>query len=94
MFEIERAEEGRIMLRGRLDAAQSEKARAVLNTVLASCTLDFGALDYISSAGLGVLLGAQRRLSASGQGLVLQNMNQHVRELFRIAGFDQVFEIR
>lgn len=94
MFSIERADDGRIVLRGRLDAAQADKARAVLENVRESCAVDFGELEYISSAGLGVLLGAQRRLSASGQALVLEKMNRHVRELFRIAGFDQVFQIR
>jgi anti-sigma B factor antagonist len=94
MFSIERADDGRIVLQGRLDAAQADKAREVLDTVHESCALDFQELDYISSAGLGVLLGAQRRLSVTGQKLVLENMNRHVRELFRIAGFDQVFQIR
>ena len=40
-----------------------------------------------------VLLGAEKRLRASGEGLKLINLNQHIREIFRIAGFDRVFDV-
>ncbi len=93
MFEIKDGGEGRVSLSGRFDASQTEKARNVLNRVNGSMVIDFGQLDYISSAGLGVLLGAQKRLGETGNGLKLVNMNQHIREIFRIAGFDRIFEI-
>jgi len=92
MFEI-RDSAGRIQLIGRFDASHAEQAREFFNAVAGSAEVDFGALEYISSAGLGVLLGAQKRLAESGNRLKLKNMNQHLRELFRIAGFDHVFEI-
>ena len=82
-----------ILLLGRFDASQTEKAREVFNQVSDSAVVDFSQLDYISSAGLGVLLGAQKRLAVSGQRLKLTNMNHHIREIFRIAGFDHIFEI-
>jgi anti-sigma B factor antagonist len=94
MFEIKPSDDGRILLFGRLDASQAEKARAVLLTLTESCTLDFGALEYISSAGLGVLLETQKRLSESGHGLTLASPTEHIRDLFRIAGLDTVFEIK
>ncbi len=93
MFEIKDGGEGRVSLSGRFDASQTEKARNVLNRVNGSMVIDFGQLDYISSAGLGVLLGAQKRLGETGNSLKLVNMNQHIREIFRIAGFDRIFEI-
>ncbi|MFQ5512258.1 MAG: STAS domain-containing protein [Candidatus Krumholzibacteriia bacterium] len=93
MFEIKDIGDGTISLSGRFDAAQTEKARAVLNQANGSLVIDFGELDYISSAGLGVLLGAQKRLGESGGRLRLVNMNQHIREIFHIAGFDRIFEI-
>jgi anti-sigma B factor antagonist len=65
----------------------------VFNTIEASCRVDFGELDYISSAGLGVLLKAQKRLSESGQSLTLANMNNHIKDVFVYAGFDAVFTI-
>ena len=93
MFDIKESDNGAIHLFGRFDASQTERAREVLDEVAESRVIDFQGLDYISSAGLGVLLGTQKRLNDSGAGLKLINLNQHIREVFRIAGFDQVFEI-
>ncbi len=53
----------------------------------------WAALEYISSAGLGVLLKTQKRAMATGQGLRLVNANQHIRDIFKYAGFDRIFEI-
>lgn len=93
MFEVARGEDGRVRLVGRLDASKVEEARAALDSIDTSVTVDFGELDYISSAGLGVLLSVQKRLSRSGHELRLVNMNPHIGEIFRIAGFDKVFRI-
>ena len=93
MFVIDRSADGTIVMTGRFDASQVATAREVLDVVSTSATVDFGRLDYISSAGLGLLLGTQKRLSQSGNSLRLLNMNDHIRELFRIAGFDRIFEI-
>jgi anti-sigma B factor antagonist len=93
MFDINRGEDGNISLSGRLDASQADKMRNVLDTVTESCILDFRDLDYISSAGLGALLGTQKRLSDSGQSLKLVNLNKHITDIFRVAGFDLVFDI-
>ncbi|NIO02265.1 MAG: anti-sigma factor antagonist [Candidatus Latescibacteria bacterium] len=93
MFSIKRAKDGHILLVGRLDAAQVDRARNYFRSVTESCTLDFTDLDYISSAGLGFLLGTQKRLSESGHKLKLVNMNKYIRDIFRIAGFDNIFDI-
>jgi len=93
MFDIWRAENGHILFSGRLDASQAEKVRNILETITESCTLDFKELDYISSAGLGVLLGTQKRLSETGYNLKLINLNKHIRDIFIVAGFDFVFDI-
>ena len=94
MFEIRRGENGEVVLSGRLDASQVDRVREVLKDQTTSCEVSFEKLEYISSAGMGVLLGIQKRLSASGQGLILTNMNRHIRELFTIAGFHHVFTIK
>jgi anti-sigma B factor antagonist len=93
MFVIERSDNGFIRLSGRLDASQADKARGFLDTMRESCTLDFSELDYISSAGLGVLLGAQKRLNESGHKLRLIKLNKHIKDIFLYAGFDHIFEI-
>jgi anti-anti-sigma factor len=93
MFEITRDDDGRIRLNGRFDAAQINTAKDVFSLVDDSCVVDFGGLNYISSAGLGLLFATQKRLKDSGQALTLTNLNPHIREVFRIAGFDTIFEI-
>lgn len=93
MFEIVVSDNGNVELLGRFDATQVERARDVLGGVTKSTTVDCKNLDYISSAGLGVLLAVQKRLGESGEKLQLANLNSHIREIFRIAGFDQIFEI-
>ncbi len=93
MFDIQRGPGGEYLFSGRLDAAQVDRVRDELKTLDGSCVVDFSTLDYISSAGMGVLLGIQKRLSDTGHSLKLVNMNRHIREIFRIAGFDRVFLI-
>jgi anti-sigma B factor antagonist len=93
MFDVAVGDHGEVRLIGRLDASQVEVVRAALDNVETSCTVDFTDLEYISSAGLGILLSAQKRLSRLGHALRLTNLNQHISEIFRIAGFDRVFQI-
>ena len=93
MFDIRWGNNGEVHFSGRFDAAHVERVRGELQSVTKSCTVDFTELDYISSAGMGVLLGVQKRLSDSGHSLKLVNLNRHIREIFRIAGFDNVFSI-
>ena len=56
--------------------------------------VDFSKLEYISSAGLGILIGTQKRLNDSGHELVLTKMTPHIRDVLRYAGFDMVFKIK
>jgi anti-anti-sigma factor len=93
MFDIREGENKELILSGRFDAAQSEKARSVFLSLSEGRTVDFAQLDYISSAGLGILLAAQKRLSERGQSLRLVNVNSHIRDVFHFSGFDQIFDI-
>jgi len=81
MFEIDYAENGEIVCSGRLDAAQSAKAEALLGRLDTSQTLDFERLEYISSAGLAILLKTQKRLSESGAALRIINVNKHIYDI-------------
>ena len=93
MFEIKYGTDETILLEGRLDAAQAARARAFLDDVTGSRVVDFGRLEYISSAGLGVILRTQKRLKAAGDELTLVRLNNHIHDVFRYAGLDQVFRI-
>ena len=94
MFSSEQLENGEIRFIGRLDASQTEKAERILKGIVETKILDFKDLDYISSAGLGILLASQKRLKASGNGLILSNLNKHIKDVFMFTGFDKLFEIR
>jgi anti-sigma B factor antagonist len=93
MFEIEISDDGIVMVEGRLDAAQAVKAQTFLDNVEGQCVLDLGKLEYVSSAGLGVLLKTHKRLMGSGSGIKLINVNHHIHDIFRYSGFDKLFEI-
>ena len=93
MLEIEYRQDGAVVIAGRLDAAQSPAAQAFLDKVQGTVTLDCSGLDYISSAGLGVLLKTQKRLLAAGGKLRLVGLKPHLRDIFTYSGFDQLFEI-
>jgi anti-anti-sigma factor len=93
MLTIGAGGDGIVVLSGRLDAAQAAAAQASLDKVSGVVTLDLSGLDYISSAGLGVLLKTQKRLAASAGRLRLAGVNPHVRDILVYSGFDQLFEI-
>ena len=93
MFSVTRDPSGTIKLSGRLDASSAPEAAKEFAKISGSATLDFSELAYISSAGLGVLFAAQKRLKTAGHGLKLVNLNTHIRDVFALARFDLVFEI-
>ena len=93
MFEIELADDGSVVVEGRLDAAQAVKAQTFLDQVEGQCILDMTKLEYVSSAGLGVLLKTHKRLIPAGGGIKLVNGNNHIPDIFRDSGFDKLFEI-
>ena len=93
MFDIREGTNRELILSGRFDAAQADRARQVFLSLSEGRIVDFAQLDYISSAGLGVLLAAQKKLSEKGQALKLINVNSHIRDVFHFSGFDQIFEI-
>lgn len=93
MLAIEAGEDGVVALKGRLDAAQAANAQAMLDKAQGTVTLDLAGLEYISSAGLGVLLKTQKRLMAAGGKVRLAGVGPHLRDIFVYSGFDQLFEI-
>ncbi len=94
MFQIDYGSDGEIVCSGRLDAAQCEKAQTFMDTVAEARVVDFANLEYISSAGLGVLLKTQKRLAETGAGLKIVNVNNHIHDVFRYSGFNAIFDIK
>jgi anti-anti-sigma factor len=93
MLAIDFGADGNVVVAGRFDAAQCPAAQAFLDKVQGEVTLDCNRLEYISSAGLGVLLKTQKRLMGSGGRLRLAGVSRHLRDIFQYSGFDQIFEI-
>jgi anti-sigma B factor antagonist len=93
MFEIRSAGVGELELAGRLDAAEAERADRELRVFEGPLRLDCSQLDYISSAGLGVLIELHKRLAAGGHTLTLSNLVPRVRNVFAYAGLDRLLKI-
>ena len=84
-----------LALEGRLDTVTAPQLEAELKNSLEgaeSLTLDFSKLDYISSAGLRVLLSAHKILASKG-GMKVTNVNEIVREVFEVTGFADILNI-
>jgi len=93
MLSIEHGQDGNVVIAGRLDAAEAASAQSFLDNMAGVVTLDCSGLDYISSAGLGVLLKTQKRLLAANGKLRLAGLKPHLVDVFTYSGFDQLFEI-
>ena len=84
-----------IALEGRLDTTTAPQLEQALKSVLddaTELTLDFEKLDYISSAGLRVLLSAHKAMFKKG-GMKVTNVNEIVREVFDVTGFVDILTI-
>jgi anti-sigma B factor antagonist len=84
-----------LTLEGSLDTNTAPELEAELNNSLAGITelvLDFSDIEYLSSAGLRVILSAQKQMSKKGS-LVLENVNDSVMEVFEITGFTDILTI-
>ena len=86
-----------VKLLGRLDSNTSpefeERLFGVIEDGERSVVVDFEELDYISSAGLRVLLKAAKELKRSQGKIVLCSMKDYIKEVFEIAGFVSLFPI-
>jgi len=84
-----------ITLEGRLDTMTSPELDAALKQLPAgieSLTLDFAELEYVSSAGLRVLLAAYKVFGGKG-GIKIRNVNELVKEVFEVTGVDDILVI-
>lgn len=93
MLEVRIMEGGVVHLLGRFDASQAAGARQALAAVEGSVTFDLSGLEYISSAGLGVLIEVYKRLHGKGHTFRLVNLKPNVRAVFGFAGLEKVLSI-
>lgn len=84
-----------LKLEGRLDTTTAPQLEQLVNDCTESCTalvLDCVGLEYISSAGLRVILKAQKAMNVRGT-MKLTNVNEDVMEIFDITGFSDILTI-
>lgn len=84
-----------ILLEGRLDTTTSPMLETDLKQALdgiTELTFNFEKLEYISSAGLRILLAAQKRMSKQGS-MVVKNVNEVIAEVFEVTGFADILTI-
>lgn len=85
-----------LFLEGRLDTTTSPQLEAELSASLGGIThltLDLSKLAYLSSAGLRVILSAQKRMNKQGQ-MVVRNVNETIMEVFEVTGFVDILTIQ
>lgn len=84
-----------IALEGRLDTVTAPELEASIKESIGGVTelrMDFEKLEYISSAGLRVLLSAQKTMNKQGT-MTLVNVNETVKEIFEVTGFSDILTI-
>ena len=84
-----------VVLAGRLDTTTAPELEAELKGILGTTTdlvFDFDKLEYISSAGLRVLLSAQKVMNKQGD-MKLIHVSEEVNEIFEVTGFSDILTI-
>ena len=84
-----------VTVTGRLDTTTAPQLEAEFKQNIGGVeklVLDFAALEYLSSAGLRVLLAAQKVMNKQGE-MVVRNVNETISEIFEVTGFSDVLTI-
>ena len=84
-----------LALEGRLDTTTAPQLEAEVKGALTGVTelaLDFSQLEYLSSAGLRVILAAQKIMNKQGK-MVIRHVNETILEVFEVTGFSDILTI-
>ena len=84
-----------VFVEGRLDTVTAPQLETELNasiTGVKELVLDFEKLEYISSAGLRVLLSAQKKMNVQGK-MTVKNVNETISEIFEVTGFSDILTV-
>ena len=98
MLNINKVKDGTtltISIEGRLDTTTAPQLENVVNAEIEGVSeliYDLKALDYISSAGLRVLLSSQKVMNKQGS-MIVKNVSEEVLEIFEVTGFSDIFTI-
>jgi anti-sigma B factor antagonist len=92
---IANGEKRMLILEGRLDTITAPQLEAELNESIHEITeleMDFTNLEYLSSAGLRIILAAQKVMNKQGK-MVIKNVNSTIMEVFEVTGFVDILTI-
>ena len=92
---IKKGEELAIAVEGRVDTSTAPELDAAVKADLDGVTMlsfNFAQLEYISSAGLRVLLSAQKIMNQQGS-MVIKNASEEVKEIFQVTGFSDILTV-
>ena len=85
-----------VTLEGELDTAAAMKAEEILKPLYTSngkdVIIDCNGLEYIASSGLRILLSILKGTKAGGHKVVIRNVNDNVKNVFKLTGFISIFE--
>ena len=93
---VQQANVATITVSGRLDTTTAPQMEAEINKLDGAVTelvMDFEEVEYVSSAGLRVLLSTQKAMSQKGS-MILTHVNANVMEVFEITGFSDILTIK
>ena len=85
-----------ISVKGRIDTITSNDLEKEITDEMGnfdSLIVDFDKVDYISSAGLRLLISTQKKLKPDNIPFVIKNANDTIKEIFRMSGFDKILKI-
>ncbi len=85
-----------LSVEGRIDTITSKDLEKEINEETGnfdSLIMDFTDLEYISSAGLRVLIATQKKLKPDNIPFIIKNVNDSIKEIFRMSGFDKILKI-
>lgn len=97
-MEIKKVKNGaelNLAVEGRLDTTTAPQLEAELKQSISgveTLVLDFANLEYLSSAGLRVLLAAQKVMNKQGE-MIIRNVNETINEIFEVTGFVDILTI-
>lgn len=85
-----------VTLEGEMDTAAAQEAESVLKPLYQSegkdVVIDCKGLEYIASSGLRILLGILKGAKAAGSRVVLRDVNEDIKNVFKLTGFIDIFE--
>ncbi|MCR5168708.1 MAG: STAS domain-containing protein [Oscillospiraceae bacterium] len=96
LYKVKNGKELRIMPDGRLDTDSAPELESEIKSIpdeITDLVLDFSKLDYISSAGLRVLLSAHNIMDERGGKMTVKSASKGILEVFEITGFNDILHI-